>query len=96
MFAVAVIVLPLLILWGGFALWYQIPGGLVVKAIMVVAWAAVGLSLLIVAVKGRPLVALCGHDAVGIVMVKDAKGNVVDNLPRLPKELEQLEFGGKR
>jgi len=30
--AVAVIVLPLLILWGGFALWYQIPGGPIVKA----------------------------------------------------------------
>ena len=25
--AVAAVVLPLLTLWGGFALWYQIPGG---------------------------------------------------------------------
>jgi hypothetical protein len=56
--AVAVIVLPLLILWGGFALWYQIPSGPIVKAIMVVVWAAIGLSLLMVALKGRPLVAL--------------------------------------
>ena len=30
--AVAVIVLPLLILWGGFALWYQMPGGPIAKA----------------------------------------------------------------
>jgi hypothetical protein len=61
--AVAVIVLPLLILWGGFALWYQIPSGPIVKAIMVVVWAAIGLSLLIVALKGRPLVALGGFAA---------------------------------
>ncbi len=52
--AVAVIVLPLLILWGGFALWYQIPGAPVVKAFTVAIWAAVGLSLLILAIKGRP------------------------------------------
>src|SRR5690242_907645 len=58
MIAVAVIVLPLLILWGGFALWYQIPGGRVSKAISVVVWAVVGLSLLILAVKGRPLQSL--------------------------------------
>jgi len=58
MIAVAVIVLPLLILWGGFALWYQIPGGPVSKAITVVVWAVIGLSVLILAVKGRPLVSL--------------------------------------
>jgi Domain of unknown function (DUF4105) len=56
--AVAVIVLPLLILWGGFALWYQIPGGPIVKTIVVVVWAAVGLALLVLALKGRPLAAL--------------------------------------
>src|SRR3569833_3018808 len=54
MIAVAVIVLPLLILWGGFALWYQIPGGPVSKAITVVVWAVIGLSVNILAVKGRP------------------------------------------
>jgi hypothetical protein len=56
--AVAVLVLPLLILWGGFALWYQIPGGSIIKAITVVVWAAVGVTLLAIAVKGRPLVGL--------------------------------------
>ena len=35
---------------------------------------------------GRALVALSGSDPVGIVMVKDAKGNIVDHLPRLPRE----------
>src|ERR1700753_2460900 len=70
MIAVAVIVLPLLILWGGFALWYQIPGGSIVKAITVVVWAAVGITLLVVAVKGRPLVGLgCFAAAFALLLV---------------------------
>src|ERR1700760_299456 len=56
--AVAVVVLPLLTLWGGFALWYQVPGGQIVKAISVVVWAAIGIATLILATKGRPLVGL--------------------------------------
>ena len=46
MIAVAVIVLPLLILWGGFALWYQIPGGRDRQGDHAcVVWAAIGLCL---------------------------------------------------
>jgi hypothetical protein len=56
--AVAVIVLPLLTLWGGFALWYQIPGGQVLKALSVVVWAAIGLATLIAVSKGRAVVGL--------------------------------------
>jgi hypothetical protein len=56
--AVAVIVLPLLTLWGGFALWYQIPGGQVLKAISVVVWVAVGLATLIAVTKGRAVFGL--------------------------------------
>ena len=56
--AVAVIVLPLLTLWGGFALWYQIPGSQVLKALGVVVWVAVGLATLIAVSKGRPVFGL--------------------------------------
>jgi hypothetical protein len=56
--AVAVIVLPLLTLWGGFALWYQIPGSQVLKAVSVVVWVAVGLATLIAVSKGRPVFGL--------------------------------------
>jgi hypothetical protein len=56
--AVAVIVLPLLTLWGGFALWYQIPGGQVLKAVSVVVWVAVGLATLIAVTKGRTVFGL--------------------------------------
>jgi hypothetical protein len=55
MTTVAVIVLPLLTLWGTFALWYQLPGGPVVKAIGAVIWVALGVAALVLAVKGRPL-----------------------------------------
>lgn len=60
---VAVIVLPLLSLWGAFALWFQIPGGQLIKISSVVIWVAVGLALLVVAAKGRPLTGL-GYFAV--------------------------------
>jgi Domain of unknown function (DUF4105) len=70
MIAVAVLVLPLLILWGGFALWYQIPGGSIVKAITVVVWAAVGVTLLAITVKGRPSVGLgCFAAAFAVLLV---------------------------
>jgi hypothetical protein len=69
MIAVAVLVLPLLILWGGFALWYQIPGGSIGKAIAVVVWAAVGLTLFVVTLKGRPLVGLAGFAAVFAILL---------------------------
>jgi Domain of unknown function (DUF4105) len=61
--AVAVIVLPLLTLWGAFALWYQIPGGQVVggqalKVAAAVGWVAFGLAALIAVSKGRAVVGL--------------------------------------
>jgi hypothetical protein len=55
MITVAVIVLPLLTLWGAFALWYQLPGGVVVQALGAIVWVAFGLAAVILAVKGRPL-----------------------------------------
>ena len=61
---VAVVVLPLLTLWGGFALWYQVlpgnqgPGAQAVKAISVVVWVALAAVTLIAALKGRPIVGL--------------------------------------
>jgi hypothetical protein len=58
MITVAVIVLPLLTLWGAFALWYQLPGGAVVEALGAIIWVAVGLAALVLVVKGRPLVGI--------------------------------------
>jgi len=57
---VAVIVLPLLTLWGAFALWFQIPGGQIVKTLSIVIWVAAGLAMLVLAAKGRPLTGLGG------------------------------------
>jgi hypothetical protein len=68
--AVAVIVLPLLTLWGAFALWYQMPagqvvgGGQVLEVIAVVVWVAFGFATLIAVSKGRAVVGL-GCFAVG-------------------------------
>jgi hypothetical protein len=64
MTAVAVVLLPLLTLWGGFALWFQVlpgdqgTGSLIVKTISVVVWAALAAAMLIAALKGRPGVGL--------------------------------------
>jgi len=55
---VAVIVLPLLTLWGAFALWFQIPGGRIAKVLSVVIWVVIGLALLVLAARGRPLAGL--------------------------------------
>jgi hypothetical protein len=62
--AVAVIVLPLLTLWGACALWYQMPGGQVLKVVTVVVWVAFGLATVIAASKGRAVIGL-GCFAVG-------------------------------
>jgi len=58
MIAVAAIVLPLLTLWGAFALWYQLPGGAIVEVLGVAIWVAVGITALVIAMKGRPLTGL--------------------------------------
>jgi Domain of unknown function (DUF4105) len=71
MTAVAVIVLPLLTLWGAFALWYQMPGGQVVgsgqilKIVAVVGWVAFGLAALLAVSKGRAVFGV-GCFAVGL------------------------------
>jgi hypothetical protein len=57
---VAFAIVPLLMLWGGFALWYQVPGGQIVQAIAVIVWVAVGLAALIAVSKGRAVLGLGG------------------------------------
>jgi hypothetical protein len=54
--ATCIIGLPAI--WAGFALWYQIPGGQVVKALSVVLWSAFGLAMLIALWQGRITVAV--------------------------------------
>jgi hypothetical protein len=56
--AVAVVVLPLLTLWGGFALWFQAPGGQASKAISIVVWVVVGVAASIAVSKGRAVIGL--------------------------------------
>jgi len=46
-----VIVLPAI--WGGFALWYQIPGGRIFKGLCVVFWGAFSFAMLVVLWQGR-------------------------------------------
>src|SRR3954463_5120389 len=58
--AVAVVVLPLLALWGGFALWFQIAGGPTLKVIGVAVWFAVSIAALVTMFTGNPVAALGG------------------------------------
>jgi hypothetical protein len=46
-----VIVFPAI--WGGFALWYQIPGGRIIKGLCVVLWGAFSFAMLVVLWQGR-------------------------------------------
>ena len=70
MITVAVIVLPLLTLWGGLALWYQLPGGVVVKVLGAIIWVAIGLAAVVLAVKGRPFVGMgCFAVAFAVLLV---------------------------
>jgi hypothetical protein len=50
---IATFVIPLLALWGGFALWYQVPGGRVLKVLSVLVWALFGSAMLLSIWKGR-------------------------------------------
>ncbi|MGH6859844.1 MAG: DUF4105 domain-containing protein [Phyllobacterium sp.] len=45
-------------IWGGFALWYQLPFGLIGNLGCLIAWVAVAFAVLWLAVKGRPWRAL--------------------------------------
>jgi len=70
MITVAVIVLPLLTLWGVLALWYQLPGGWRREAARAIIWVAIGLAALVLAVKGRPLVGMgCFAVAFAVLLV---------------------------
>jgi hypothetical protein len=56
--------------WGCFALWYQIPGGRVLKSMAVAAWAALSLALLIAFWRGRFVLGALGFSvAFGVVLV---------------------------
>src|ERR1700761_3257695 len=50
---IATFVIPLLALWGGFALWYQVPGGRVLKVLSVLVWALFSSAMLLSIWKGR-------------------------------------------
>jgi hypothetical protein len=53
----ATLFIPLLAIWGGFALWYQLPGGRVLKVLSVFVWAAFSGAMLIAIWKGRVVLA---------------------------------------
>jgi hypothetical protein len=55
---ILVIVSLLLFLWGGFALWYQLPFGTIANSGCLIIWAAVAFAVLWLAIKGRPRRAL--------------------------------------
>jgi len=50
-------------LWGGFALWYQIPGGQILKDSTVVLWGAFSLAMLIAVWQGRVMVGVIAFAA---------------------------------
>jgi Domain of unknown function (DUF4105) len=56
--------LCLLAIWGGFALWYQFPGGKVLKSLTVLVWAAFSIAMLLAFWKGRAVLGIAGF-AVG-------------------------------
>jgi Domain of unknown function (DUF4105) len=60
----ALLILPLLAIWGGFALWYQIPGGRLPKCLSVVVWAAFSVAMLFMLWKGRLALGTLGFAAV--------------------------------
>jgi len=49
----ATLVIAFPAIWGGFALWYQIPGGQLVKAFSVVIWGAFSVAMLVALIQGR-------------------------------------------
>jgi hypothetical protein len=51
--ATLLVVLPTA--WGALALWYQFPGGRILKASVVLLWSVLGVALLIAIGQGRPL-----------------------------------------
>jgi hypothetical protein len=56
----ATLSLWLLAIWGGFALWYQFPGGRVLKGVTVVVWAAFSIAMLLAFWKGRVVLGIAG------------------------------------
>src|SRR5260370_1033726 len=68
--AAATVLLSLIIIfpaiWGGFALWYQMPGGQFFKGLCVVLWGAFSVAMLTALWQGRATVGLIAF-AVGLV-----------------------------
>ena len=56
-------------IWGGFALWYQIPGGYVLKASSVALWTCFSLGVLIALWQGRAALGALGFAAVFIALL---------------------------
>lgn len=61
MVGAAVVLLPLLTLWGSCALWFQITGDATFKVAGVVVWVTLGLASLVAVFIGRPAVGLGGY-----------------------------------
>lgn len=61
--ALAVLVLAIPACWGAAALWYQLPGGLALRAAGVLVWAVLCAALLVLARQGRALLATIGFVA---------------------------------
>ncbi|MFK2877362.1 Lnb N-terminal periplasmic domain-containing protein [Rhodanobacter hydrolyticus] len=49
------------IAWGALALWYQLPGGGVVRVLGAALWVALALMLFVLAIRHRPWPSLCGY-----------------------------------
>jgi hypothetical protein len=54
----ATLLLGLPAIWGGFALWYQVPGSRLPRMLSVILWGAVSLSILTILWQGRPALSL--------------------------------------
>ncbi|MDB6083874.1 MAG: hypothetical protein JWN43_1755 [Gammaproteobacteria bacterium] len=59
----ATLVMGIPAIWGGFALWYQIPGGQLGKALGVVLWSAFSLTLVIALWQGRIIAVVIAYTA---------------------------------
>jgi hypothetical protein len=67
---VGTLVIGLSALWGACALWYQIPGGQLLKALIVLLWAALCITLLVALWQGRAALSLVAYVAAfGALMV---------------------------
>jgi hypothetical protein len=61
---VAILAMAFPAVWGAFALWYQLPGGPIVRVIGVVLWSAFSAAMLVMLVQGRIALGLIGFTIV--------------------------------